>query len=100
MVYDSPIRMMRLAHFHPLNREIVSSWIRSKGYLPIAQERFTHVLRVIDQVEANLRILFSEHFSWILYLLVTPTAALAALAGVAFQKGHIDLAGQDQKIQA
>jgi len=34
-------------------------------------------------------------FSSILYLLVIPAAGLAALAGVAFQKGHSDLARQD-----
>ena len=30
-----------------------------------------------------------RHFSWILVLLIPPTAALAALAGVAFQKGTL-----------
>jgi hypothetical protein len=30
-----------------------------------------------------------QHFSWILILLVPPAAALAALAGVAFQKGTL-----------
>ena len=30
-----------------------------------------------------------QHFSWVLSLLVTPTAALAAVVGVAFQKGTL-----------
>jgi hypothetical protein len=49
---------MRLAHFHPLIREI--RLFPDPLERLSNQERFTHVLRVIDQIEANLRILFSE----------------------------------------
>lgn len=40
-----------------------------------------------------------NHFSWILTLLVIPTAALAALAGVAFQKGTLIWRDEIKKIQ-
>jgi len=40
-----------------------------------------------------------QHFSWVLSLLVTPTAALAALAGVAFQKGTLIWRDRIKRIQ-
>jgi chloride channel protein, CIC family len=40
-----------------------------------------------------------DHFSWILTLLVVPTAALAALAGVAFQRGTLIWRDKIKKIQ-
>jgi len=40
-----------------------------------------------------------HHFSWILTLLVLPTAALAALAGVAFQKGTLIWRDRIKKIE-
>jgi chloride channel protein, CIC family len=40
-----------------------------------------------------------DHFSWILALLVPPTAALAALAGVAFQKGTLIWRDKIKKIK-
>ncbi|MDQ1388588.1 MAG: hypothetical protein QOF56_2042 [Acidobacteriaceae bacterium] len=39
------------------------------------------------------------HLSGILYVLVIPTAGLAALAGAAFQKGNVDLARQNKADQ-
>jgi len=49
------------------------------------QERFTHALRLIDQVEANLRILFSSPFPGRLAFWTSPYAS--RLANATFATG-------------